>query len=81
MSIENIMCTICMDYIVGCQMIKCGHQFCNSCISEWLLRQKICPVCRIDVKRSRCVPMPMLDSIVKTIIIGKRDEEEISKWR
>eukprot|EP01090_Pellita_catalonica_P014681 TRINITY_DN3800_c0_g1_i1.p1 TRINITY_DN3800_c0_g1~~TRINITY_DN3800_c0_g1_i1.p1 ORF type:complete len:438 (-),score=41.03 TRINITY_DN3800_c0_g1_i1:16-1329(-) len=31
---------------VNVQTLRCGHQFCRSCIGEWIHTHKACPVCR-----------------------------------
>ncbi len=30
--------------------LDCGHIFCEECISEWLERDRTCPMCRANVK-------------------------------
>lgn len=46
-STETI-CTICMESMSQCCKIICNHEFHDSCISEWLLRNEVksCPLCR-----------------------------------
>lgn len=41
-------CMVCMDEMSTCCKIPCNHDFHESCISEWLLRNenKSCPLCR-----------------------------------
>lgn len=45
---DGNMCMICMDEMDTCCKIKCNHEFHESCVSEWLLRNeaKSCPLCR-----------------------------------
>ena len=40
-NVEDLNCSICLDYIVGCKVAVCGHSFCENCIAEWLLRRKV----------------------------------------
>ena len=51
---DSTSCAICI-----CDMdpadkktLRCGHQFCNSCIVEWLGRSSTCPHCRQHVGKS-----------------------------
>lgn len=39
-------CPICMDTITNGFHTKCNHIFCASCLSESLLRNPTCPICR-----------------------------------
>lgn len=41
-NVEDLNCSICLDYIIGCRIAICGHSFCDQCISEWLVRRKVC---------------------------------------
>ena len=39
-------CNICLDSIKSPYELKCGHDFCKVCITNWLQVQKVCPICR-----------------------------------
>ena len=39
---KEFTCSICLDLIVGCRSLSCGHSFCDECISNWLLRERVC---------------------------------------
>ncbi|KAA1070689.1 hypothetical protein PGT21_021139 [Puccinia graminis f. sp. tritici] len=41
-------CPICLDQCSEpyCQLVKCKHYFCTSCIDQWLEINPHCPVCR-----------------------------------
>lgn len=30
--------------------LDCNHVFCEECISEWLERDKTCPMCRCNIQ-------------------------------
>jgi hypothetical protein len=40
-NVDDLTCSICIDYIIGCKIAICGHSFCEYCIQEWLLRKKV----------------------------------------
>ncbi len=40
-NIDEMTCSICLDYIIGCKIATCGHSFCDYCLSEWLIRKKV----------------------------------------
>jgi len=46
---EAMQCAICFEnQEVGSEVSKlcCGHDFCKSCIGNWLVKQSCCPLCR-----------------------------------
>ncbi|CAD8103327.1 unnamed protein product [Paramecium sonneborni] len=51
-SLTNDCCTICLEDSGNPVEIQldCGHVFHKDCISEWLLREKHCPVCKRDIE-------------------------------
>ncbi|CAD8090328.1 unnamed protein product [Paramecium sonneborni] len=50
--LTNDCCTICLEDSGNSVEIQleCGHVFHKECISEWLSREKHCPVCKRDIK-------------------------------
>lgn len=47
---EEILCTICDDYIFEAVAINpCGHHFCGSCLSNWFKKKRECPNCRDQI--------------------------------
>jgi len=47
----SVECPICLE--VQDKMVKrtlCRHDFCTSCISEWLSKHKTCPICVADIQ-------------------------------
>jgi len=55
--IESVECAICRSEMVSpVTLDPCGHTFCNSCISRWLIRGHCCPYCKshpISLSRNR----------------------------
>jgi hypothetical protein len=39
-------CSICMNDIVDCVKTPCDHEFCNCCLTQWLMTKNSCPMCR-----------------------------------
>ncbi len=42
-------CSICLGNAVNPHELKCEHVFCRDCISAWLKRDSVCPICRAQV--------------------------------
>ena len=46
---EDSCCSICIDDIKEmCYTDTCIHRFCFSCLSEWVKRRHVCPICKAD---------------------------------
>ena len=48
-------CVICLsDFLerVEVRRLSCLHLFHTSCVDAWLLHNRVCPVCRVDVEAS-----------------------------
>eukprot|EP01038_Epipyxis_sp_PR26KG_P005879 gene5879-8109_t len=43
-------CPICYEVPPHPVLLECNHNFCELCITEWLHKEKTCPVCRQEVK-------------------------------
>ena len=47
--LDDNCCSICIDEIKEmCYTDTCLHRFCFSCLSEWVKRKHICPMCKAD---------------------------------
>ncbi|KAI0989047.1 hypothetical protein GJ496_009102 [Pomphorhynchus laevis] len=45
-------CQICNGYLIDCLKIdECLHNFCKSCILNWLRKSTYCPVCGVEINR------------------------------
>lgn len=40
------------DNLRGPVKLHCGHIFCDDCVSEWLERERTCPMCRAAIRPS-----------------------------
>jgi hypothetical protein len=60
-------CSICYNEIVNEKKLKnCNHSFCELCVSQWLIKNPTCPMCRTDVSQKE-----IEDSIVKCVTNNK----------
>ncbi|KAL5799821.1 hypothetical protein ACOSQ4_032705 [Xanthoceras sorbifolium] len=44
------LCAICQEKMHAPILLRCKHIFCEDCVSEWLERERTCPLCRALVK-------------------------------
>jgi hypothetical protein len=52
--LEDSICVVCLENIkendkVARQLI-CSHIYCDDCISQWLKKNKKCPICNVDLQ-------------------------------
>eukprot|EP00916_Digyalum_oweni_P006278 GHVL01010842.1.p2 GENE.GHVL01010842.1~~GHVL01010842.1.p2 ORF type:complete len:388 (+),score=91.04 GHVL01010842.1:54-1217(+) len=69
---SDLMCPICTEWIVKCNTLQCGHNFCEDCVDKCLISRLHCPVCRESVTREP-IRNKALDSIITRSI--KNDDE------
>ncbi|GJQ81920.1 hypothetical protein Trydic_g20388 [Trypoxylus dichotomus] len=51
---QHITCTLCKGYFIDATtIIECLHTFCRSCIVQYLETNKYCPVCDVQVHKSK----------------------------
>lgn len=71
--LESLICTICHDYMHVPVMTTCGHNYCYSCISHWLVSNNAteltCPQCRVSIKEP-----PALNSALQQLCGTIADE-------
>lgn len=45
--LDRFICPICLDvFNDAVHLSKCGHEFCNLCLKQWLSKSQSCPICR-----------------------------------
>ena len=50
---EKTKCPICLDDFNSGEKfrtVKCNHNFCDECLTDWLEENKKCPVCMIEIE-------------------------------
>ncbi|XP_076471881.1 uncharacterized protein LOC143301460 [Babylonia areolata] len=51
---EHLMCVLCGGYFIDATtIIECLHSFCRSCIVRYLESSKYCPICDVQVHKTR----------------------------
>ena len=50
LSFDEVECPICCSKCLLSRITKCGHSFCDGCLSEWLNTSKKCPSCMVDLE-------------------------------
>ena len=44
---------------------KCGHNFCETCLNEYLLYLKKCPKCSVNLRNKKYGYCTVLDQIIE----------------
>lgn len=57
----DTLCSICHDTLQGPVQLTCKHLFCEQCISQWLAKEKTCPMCRATLPNA--APMRAIPSL------------------
>ncbi|XP_034613483.1 tripartite motif-containing protein 10-like [Trachemys scripta elegans] len=66
---EAVICSICLDYFNDPVILKCGHNFCRSCITQYCKDSRIsppysCPQCRERFRKGEFHPNWQLRNVV-----------------
>ncbi|XP_012054367.1 PREDICTED: uncharacterized protein LOC105617422 [Atta cephalotes] len=72
---EHLTCKLCDGYFIDATtIIECLHSFCKSCIVKYLESNKYCPICEVQVHKSRPLlnirPDHILQDIVYKLVPG-----------
>ncbi|KYN04429.1 PREDICTED: mucin-17-like [Cyphomyrmex costatus] len=72
---EQLTCKLCGGYFIDATtIIECLHSFCKSCIVKYLESNKYCPICEVQVHKSRPLlnirPDYTLQDIVYKLVPG-----------
>ena len=62
---DDILCSICQDYLVRPVNLSCSHGFCESCIHEWLEKNDTCPMCSEPLT---CLATPIVNRQVMSTV-------------
>ncbi|KAL0118424.1 hypothetical protein PUN28_009231 [Cardiocondyla obscurior] len=72
---DQLTCKLCGGYFIDATtIIECLHSFCRSCIVKYLTNNKYCPICEVQIHKSRPLlnirPDHMLQDIVYKLVPG-----------
>ncbi|XP_063985597.1 polycomb group protein Psc-like [Diachasmimorpha longicaudata] len=72
---EQLTCKLCQGYFIDATtIIECLHSFCRSCIVKYLETNKYCPICEVQVHKSKPLlnirPDHTLQDIVYKLVPG-----------
>ncbi|XP_046421656.1 polycomb group protein Psc-like [Neodiprion fabricii] len=72
---EQLTCKLCRGYFIDATtIIECLHSFCRSCIIKYLENNKYCPICEVQVHKSKPLlnirPDHTLQDIVYKLVPG-----------
>ncbi|KAK9874322.1 hypothetical protein WA026_002673 [Henosepilachna vigintioctopunctata] len=66
---EHITCYLCRGYFIDATtIIECLHTFCRSCIVKYLESTKYCPICDVQVHKSKPLLSLRSDKIIQDIV-------------
>jgi len=72
---DSLSCTICTKILTDTRVIKCGHSFCEKCITDWINLKNNCPICKESAKADEIVKDYTLEEI-KFEVIKQREKYE-----
>ena len=64
---EEFLCVICQELFVKAHSLSCSHSYCEKCITDWLKKNKHCPICRKTIASKPC-PSIALDNAVSKLV-------------
>lgn len=73
--VELLDCDICLEQIKICATIKCGHVFCEKCISDWLNDNSNCPNCKLHAVPADITKVFLFEHIKEEILSQRKAEE------
>ena len=78
----DIICPICLKYIVCAVTTKCGHAFCDTCILEYLLYSSKCILCYKKIRHTKYfATCKSLDNVIDITISRFGTAEEYSDYK
>lgn len=65
----NLLCVLCGGYYVDATtIIECLHSFCKACIVRYLETNKYCPICDVQVHKTKPLQNIRADETLQTIV-------------
>ena len=74
---EEFLCVICQELFINAHVLSCSHSFCETCITDWLKKNNICPICRKKVV-GKPVRSLVLDNAINRLVecMPEKDRNE-----
>ncbi len=76
---QSDLCSICYDATIDYTTV-CKHDFCNKCITNWLLSNNNCPLCREEFYDIEDNDSDNEDESFATFIVLVRSRSNITIW-
>lgn len=77
---KSLKCSICHATMRSAVMLSnCGHSFCSYCIRQFLLKEKICPLCRKPATESDIVRNITLNEVLDIFKEQRNDLLELCR--
>lgn len=70
--LDELKCGICNDYIIDARISQCTHQFCWLCFETHLLKNPLCPICRLNFKLLRISPCLDIDKVIEKFFANSK---------
>lgn len=70
--IENLKCSICLDFFIDPYISKCQHNFCKNCITTTfgvIKKNTKCPLCRTEIHSTDLIKNIHLSETISTLTI------------
>ncbi|KAK8746201.1 hypothetical protein OTU49_017294 [Cherax quadricarinatus] len=65
----NLLCILCGGYYVDATtIVECLHSFCKTCIVRYLESSKFCPICDVQVHKTKPLLSIRLDKTLQDIV-------------
>ncbi|GFR51185.1 hypothetical protein Agub_g13462 [Astrephomene gubernaculifera] len=76
---QHVTCALCNNLIASSLVLSCGHQYCGSCLFDWLGNKPSCPNCQVPL---RAIPMRCiaLDGVVEAFL-GSLPDHEVAAYK
>jgi len=74
---EEFLCVICQELFINAHVLSCSHSFCQTCITDWLKKNNICPICRNKVE-GKPIRSLVLDNAINRLVecMSEKDRNE-----
>ena len=72
-------CSICLNSLENLITTPCNHEFCNGCLTKWLLNNNCCPMCRHNIGHQKCSDEDEDEDNIYDIDIYEEMEDGVSK--